>query len=148
MGVEKNDAKKALIFVVDDSCAYRNLMSLLLIKEGYDVKSFEDALNAIESLETYTPDLIVSDLEMPFMNGLDFFRELKRLNNSHLRIPFIIVSSTEDESAIEEIKRETERPFYRKSIPIHKLIKRINRIVSNPELMIMSDHLKNLDDLC
>jgi len=70
--------KKKQILVVDDEPAWLNSMAVMLRKEGYHVKEAQSAAEALTLLAKYTPDLIVSDLTMPDMNGFDLLDRIKK----------------------------------------------------------------------
>ena len=71
--------KKKHILVVDDEPAWLRSMAEALRKEGYQVKSAQSAAQALAVLAKYRPDLIVSDLRMPDMNGFDLLDKIKHL---------------------------------------------------------------------
>ncbi|MEQ9265270.1 MAG: response regulator [Balneolaceae bacterium] len=133
---------KPTLFIVDDCAAYKVLISIMLKKAGYEVRSFESAELVLSALETDIPDMIISDLEMPYMDGLDFFRVLKRQGYTYRAIPFVIISSIENESRIEEVQRVSKRPLIKKSIPMSAIIEKIREILENPSVSIMNDSLK------
>lgn len=68
---------KAPILVVDDNLANATLLTYLLEQEGYETRSAADALEAMAILETFTPRLIMMDLQLPGMDGLELTRRLK-----------------------------------------------------------------------
>ncbi len=86
------------VLIVDDSALMRNLIGKIV--EGTPgLKIADKAMNgrfALQKLERVAPDVIVLDLEMPEMNGLEFLKELKKLN---IQIPVIILSSIAKEGA-------------------------------------------------
>jgi two-component system cell cycle response regulator DivK len=65
------------ILVVDDAPVNRKLIRLLLTHEGYDVRTAERAEDALEMLSNYRPELILADIQLPGMNGLDMTRKVK-----------------------------------------------------------------------
>ena len=65
------------ILLVEDDPFERGSISLMLQYEGYDVTAVEDGLFALEQLETGQFDVIVSDLRMPRMTGVELTREIK-----------------------------------------------------------------------
>jgi len=67
----------ASILVVDDAPVSLKLLRLLLTHEGYDVRTAERAEDALEMLSDYRPELILADIQLPGMNGLDMTRKLK-----------------------------------------------------------------------
>lgn len=66
------------ILVVDDEENTRIALSRLLLHEGYEVNTAADGSEALRSLRTTPAELVITDLNMPGMNGLAFLRELYR----------------------------------------------------------------------
>lgn len=81
------------IFVVDDEKRIRELIELYLKKEGYQVTSFDGAAGVIESFAEKAPDLLVLDIMMEGMDGLDLCKEIRRISE----VPIIFVSARTDE---------------------------------------------------
>jgi len=65
------------ILVVDDAPVNLKLMRLLLTHEGYEVRTAECAEDALRMLSNYRPELILADIQLPGMNGLDMTRRVK-----------------------------------------------------------------------
>lgn len=65
------------LLVVDDNAQNLKLVRVLLLSEGYDVRTAVDAEEALRVLETFTPTLILMDLQLPGMDGLELTRRLK-----------------------------------------------------------------------
>jgi len=65
------------ILVVDDNPANARLISFLLEKRGYDVRTAIDAREALQLLDGFRPRLIMMDLQLPGMDGLELTRRLK-----------------------------------------------------------------------
>lgn len=66
------------ILIVDDSRTIRNLLCGTLRSAGYEVCQAEDGMEALEKLEGFAPDVIVTDLNMPRMNGLELVQKLRQ----------------------------------------------------------------------
>jgi len=86
---------KKKILVVDDEPAWLKILSYVLRKRGYDVREESSATGALKSLKEYTPDLIVSDVRMPDMNGFDFLDRVKR-SKTNSDIPFVFITAIDD----------------------------------------------------
>jgi CheY-like chemotaxis protein len=65
------------ILIVEDNPANRKLLSFLLTTRGYDVRAVVSADEALEMLETFAPRLILMDIQVPGMDGLELTRRLK-----------------------------------------------------------------------
>ncbi|MCB4791042.1 MAG: response regulator transcription factor [Elusimicrobia bacterium] len=86
-----------LIAVVDDEEDILELVSVNLKKNGYAVKGFSDSKGFYRFLKNKTPDLIVLDLMLPDMNGLELCKLLKN-DNKYATVPVIMLTAKADES--------------------------------------------------
>lgn len=81
-----------LVLVVDDSITVRRVTQRLLQREGYRVALAADGLQGLERLQTERPAVVLSDIEMPRMDGFDFVRNIR--GDRHLRdLPVIMITS-------------------------------------------------------
>jgi chemosensory pili system protein ChpA (sensor histidine kinase/response regulator) len=85
-------AERPLVMIVDDSLTVRRITSRLLTREGYEVLTARDGVDALELLQTETPDVILLDIEMPRMDGFEFTRTIKG-NPTSARIPIVMITS-------------------------------------------------------
>lgn len=108
------------IMIVDDSRAIRRLVRLYVeMSTGWTIYEAENGLEAIEQARSLHPDLIVLDLSMPVMNGLDAARELKAIMP---RIPLIIFSEYSNVMSVEEAYCAGISAQVSKSKPISELV--------------------------
>ena len=84
-----------LVMIVDDSQAHRSALLRLLEREGYDTLPAEDGRDALAQLHRHQPDLIVTDLNMPGIDGLELLEALQQ-HPSHRRIPVIMLTAQSD----------------------------------------------------
>ena len=81
-----------LVLVVDDSLTVRRVTQRLLVREGYRVVLAKDGLDAIDKLAEEKPAVVLSDIEMPRMDGFDLVRNLR--GDARLRdLPVIMITS-------------------------------------------------------
>jgi DNA-binding response OmpR family regulator len=73
-----SDTAKHRILVVDDEPAIRESMAMFLTAAGYDVSTAEHGFDALLQLRSVTPDIIISDLNMPQMSGFEFLSVVRR----------------------------------------------------------------------
>lgn len=89
------------IMVVDDSKTIRNLVAFVMKAEGFKVTTAEDGLDAIEKLYSIGHvDLIVSDVNMPRMDGFTFIRTI-RTQEAYKDTPIIVLSTEGQEKDIQ-----------------------------------------------
>lgn len=87
-----NTSNKKLILLVDDEIAVLKLLDFIL-KKDYQLVVHHNGLSAISWMDQGNmPDLIISDLEMPYVDGLDFVRSLKT-SGYYRNIPIILLSA-------------------------------------------------------
>ncbi|ADG83157.1 two component transcriptional regulator, winged helix family [Thermincola potens JR] len=86
----------AKILIVDDEHHIIELVRFVLQKEGFDVKVAQDGLTAIKETENYRPDLILLDLMLPGIDGLEVCRTLRKKPET-ADIPVIMVTAKSDE---------------------------------------------------
>jgi two-component system, NtrC family, response regulator PilR len=90
------------ILVVDDERSMRELMAIVLRREGYDVLLAENGRSAIELLEHERVDLLISDIKMPDVSGVDVLRAAKAIDRDILGIMITAFASTE--TAVEAMR--------------------------------------------
>ncbi|MDD2833289.1 MAG: Hpt domain-containing protein [Methylotenera sp.] len=83
---------KRLALVVDDSLTMRKVLSRVLEREDFEVVTANDGMDAIQKLQQITPDVILTDIEMPRMDGFEFSRYV-RDNPATATTPLIVISS-------------------------------------------------------
>ncbi len=70
------------VLVIEDDEFFREALQQMLIKEGHQVTASHDGAEALSMLERVRPDLIITDILMPNMDGMEFIMELVRQSNN------------------------------------------------------------------
>jgi len=96
------EKRLARILVVDDERSMRELLAIVLRREGYEVLLAESGRAAIETLEREPVDLLISDIKMPDVSGVDVLRAAKRIDQDILGIMITAFESTE--TAVEAMR--------------------------------------------
>jgi chemosensory pili system protein ChpA (sensor histidine kinase/response regulator) len=81
-----------LVMVVDDSLTVRKITSRMLTREGFEVATAKDGVDALQQLQDLKPDCILLDVEMPRMDGFEFARNV-RADEATRGIPIIMITS-------------------------------------------------------
>lgn len=83
---------QSIVMVVDDSLTVRRVTQRLLTREGYQVVLAKDGVDALQHLQSVTPDVMLVDIEMPRMDGFDLTRNIR--DDERTRdIPIIMITS-------------------------------------------------------
>ena len=88
----KTDSEQATIMIVDDEPENLNVLESLLTREGYQVVLAKDGVDALEQLQDFLPDVVLSDIEMPRMDGFDLVRNM-RADPRLKPLPVIMITS-------------------------------------------------------
>ena len=83
---------RKLVMVVDDSLTVRKFTTRLLTREGFEVITARDGVDALKLLSDHAPDAILLDIEMPRMDGFEFAKTIKGDAKS-AQIPIIMITS-------------------------------------------------------
>ena len=81
------------IVLVDDDRNILTSVAMALETEGFEVKSYSDSVQALHGLRTAPPDLVVLDIKMPRLDGMELLSKLRERSS----VPIIFLTSKEDE---------------------------------------------------
>jgi two-component system chemotaxis response regulator CheY len=87
---------KSTVFVVEDSRTMRTLVRSALERDGYEVRESADGRQALAALHTTAPDLVITDINMPEMDGITLVREIRKLPALG-RTPVLILTTESDD---------------------------------------------------
>jgi two-component system, NtrC family, response regulator PilR len=90
------------VLVVDDERSVRELLSIVLRRDGHDVLLAEDGAAAVEVLKRERIDILITDIRMPVMNGVDLLRAAKGIAPELATIVMTAFASTE--TAVEALR--------------------------------------------
>ena len=85
------------ILIADDSATVRHLILKFLDGEGYDIVTTSDSANVVDLIHEINPDLVISDIMMPGMDGYTFVRHIRK-ENPQESLPVIIMSTKSKET--------------------------------------------------
>ncbi len=84
------------ILVADDSPTVRHLIMKFLDGEGYEIVTASDSADVVDLIDEINPDLVISDIMMPGMDGYTFLRHIRK-EKTQAALPVIIMSTKERE---------------------------------------------------
>jgi two-component system, OmpR family, KDP operon response regulator KdpE len=112
---------KKRILVVDDDQHITLVLRSGLTKHGYDVRVAAEGESALELFHAWTPDLVVTDVSMPNINGLELCRRLRAVSH----VPIIVLSVKGDESVKIEVLDAGADDYVTKPFGIGELLARV-----------------------
>ncbi|HTS78057.1 MAG TPA: response regulator [Bryobacteraceae bacterium] len=118
------------ILAVDDAPTMRKLLSFALSGAGHRVVEAPDGRAALELLKTGSFDLIISDVNMPNMNGIELTRNLRRLPQ-HARTPVLIVTTESESGAKLAGKQAGATGWIVKPFDANQLVGLVNRVLGS-----------------
>jgi CheY-like chemotaxis protein len=100
MATIKQTASLTVLVVEDDRCT-RALLVLILERTGYQVITAEDGQEGLAEFERNTPDIIITDIKMPHMNGIELIRCVRRAAGIAANTPIIALTASDEETLAE-----------------------------------------------
>jgi two-component system chemotaxis response regulator CheY len=101
MGYKEDNMAK--IMIVDDSVSIRKSVSFVLSQEGYEVIEADDGIDGLKKAEANEFQLIITDINMPNMNGIDFIKNVRNLP-AYRFTPIIALTTESQDGKMQEGK--------------------------------------------
>jgi two-component system, chemotaxis family, chemotaxis protein CheY len=115
------------ILTVDDSKTMRDMVSFTLRKAGFDVNEAEEGKKALTVLSTGRFDLIITDLNMPNMDGISLIKTV-RSNAQHRAVPILILTTESDGAKKADGKAAGATGWLVKPFSPEKLVELVHRV--------------------
>jgi DNA-binding NtrC family response regulator len=133
-------SKQPRILVVDDEESMCNFMEIMLNKEGYQVETANSGEAAIRSIKKTTPDLVIADMMMPEMSGLELLTNARQIRGE---IPFIMMTAFASvDSAVEALKKGAE-DYITKPFKVGEIKHAIKKLFDNQKIRSENAELKS-----
>lgn len=116
------------ILIVDDSESILEVVKYTLTNEGYDVVCGKDGLDALEKLKDIDPDLIITDLHMPNMDGIGLIKEV-RTNSKFPRVPILFLTTETQNDKKMEAKAAGATGWIIKPFVPSKLLMAVQKVI-------------------
>lgn len=118
------------VLIAEDDAIVRRIMTCGLVKEGFNVVESIDGLDALDKVEQVRPDLIVTDVMMPKMDGLALCQKLREDAETE-KLPIIIVSASAATTDVRQGYQVGANAYLRKPIKIAKLNETVRSLLSD-----------------
>jgi two-component system chemotaxis response regulator CheY len=117
------------ILTVDDSRTMRDMLMLALCDAGFRVVQAEDGMHGLEVLQLEQPDVIVTDINMPRMDGFGFIEGVRR-DAKHRAVPILVLTTESDAEKKDRARRAGATGWIVKPFDPHKLVAAIRRVAA------------------
>ncbi len=133
--------RNALILIVDDDASQRRLIEFWLQEEGYSTLTAADGKQALQIFEEKSPALIISDIRMPGLSGLDL---LTRIKSANADIPVILITAFATVSDAVEAMKLGAADYILKPLNPDELKVHVQRVLEREQLVAENRYLRDL----
>jgi len=116
------------ILIVDDEKPIATLLAQTFEQEGHKVANAYDGIDAMNKMSSYRPDVVIMDIMMPKLDGVDTTRLIRR-NRSYGNTIIVALSAKADEETRQRMKEAGANLFMRKPFVIAKLVARVGQML-------------------
>jgi CheY-like chemotaxis protein len=116
------------VLIVDDEPMTRNLLRMMLSYAGYQIYEAEDGLDALEKVEKHAPDVVILDVMMPNMDGIDVCKHFRQ-NEATAELPIIMLSAYTQPSAVEAGLAAGANKYLTKPISRQTLLEHVEAVL-------------------
>lgn len=115
----------AKVLLIEDDNLIQKTVQLKLKKEGFDVIACNDGKEGLEKLETEMPDIVLTDMMLPYVSGLEIVSAVKAITSK--KIPIIVFSTMGQEHIVEEAFALGADDYITKPFSLTEIIIRIKK---------------------
>ncbi len=126
------------ILIVDDCPIIRGVLTMALEQAGHAVYTAENGLEALALLARIHPDLMLLDLHMPQLGGLEVLRAVKE-HGLRPQMPVVMLTGDSDDWALVEAHARQAAGYLHKPFETDVLLWRVERLLSDPDMLWMDD---------
>ncbi len=120
------------VIIVDDDRQTREMLTLALTLEGYDVSQAANGLRLISSLHVDRPDLVILDVMMSWINGFELCRSIKK-NDEFKDIPVLFLSARKSGDDQRRGLDAGASEYFTKPVQVDRLIDRVRQLIGPGE---------------
>lgn len=120
-------SKEKKIVIAEDNSVFLLLIKLKLEKEGYELFVAEDGKKAVELIEAHQPDLILTDIMMDYLSGLEVISHVR--NVLKMDVPILVFSASGQEEMVTQAFNLGANDFMVKPLMPNELVIRVKRML-------------------
>ncbi len=126
--MKERKARKVLL--VDDEVGFAELLRDLLVMDNYEVEVANDGQEGLDKIQTFNPDVIISDIVMPRLSGFEMFKKIKAAPAT-AQIPFLFITGFQDDRVLAEARKIGVFGILRKPVDIEQIENRLNDLLAS-----------------
>jgi DNA-binding NtrC family response regulator len=130
---------KARLLVVDDDPSTVNALEMLLQQAGYEVRTAEDGVEALQRFADSAADVVVTDVNMPKMTGIELLKELRKQDPT---LPVIVCTASGDVATAIDAMRAGAESYLAKPVELDALVIAVERALQGRELEAEAENLR------
>lgn len=134
-------AEQARVLVVDDNEDLRQTLALILRRVGYEVHVASDGALAVEKFQEEVFDIVLLDIVMPVMDGIEAFHRIKQMSPG---APVILMTAYYEEEHIQTALAEGAQKALYKPLDIQQTLELVREVTNRPAVLLVDDDT----DLC
>ncbi|HNY21861.1 MAG TPA: response regulator [Treponemataceae bacterium] len=119
----------ATVLIVDDSVSVRQSTRFILEQGGYAVLEASDGLEALKVMETNKPKLVITDVNMPNMDGITLVKKIRE-TSEHKFTPVLVLTTESQGSVVEEGKKAGATGWIVKPFNSEKLMETVKKVTA------------------
>lgn len=127
-------SKKSTILVVEDNQTNQLVVEKILHKAGYEVDLANNGEEGLDKLESRNYDLVIADMQMPIMGGIEMIKTFKFTHPDRINLPFVVLSANATTDAKEECEEAEVDAFLTKPVRTENLLSAIGKLIDNYRL--------------
>ena len=119
-----------IVLTVDDSRTMRDMLRMALVGAGYTVVQAEDGVHGLEVLAGSRPDVIITDINMPRMDGFGFIQNVRGGEEKHRAVPILVLSTESDDAKKQRARAAGATGWIVKPFDPVKLVDAVRRVAA------------------
>jgi two-component system cell cycle response regulator DivK len=124
------DAVLAKILIVEDNALNIKLFCDLLAAHGHEPEAVTDSRNALDSARSFSPDLVITDIQLPHVSGLELIRMIRR-DEALADVPIMAVTAYSAQGDEERIRAAGAQAYVSKPISVVKFAQTVDELLRN-----------------
>jgi two-component system chemotaxis response regulator CheY len=116
------------ILIVDESRELRDLVKFPLLYAHFEVSEAMDAMEALGILQHHSCDLVITDLDMPQVDGIEFIRKIRQ-DAQHNQLPMLLLTTSAEKHQHTEAFEAGASDILERPFEIEKLIRKVNKLI-------------------